>query len=133
MEMISEPDDRKFMIKFGSVWLGFFLYMFIATGSLFIFAIFLIVGFPFITYMLVKKRELYADENVLKIKKGKQLISIPLENIQNIEKFTVEPGGHRLNFKTKTVFGNYVLFLPRKASMFKKHEAYISFINKIHT
>jgi len=133
MEMISEPDDKQFMIKFGAVWLGFFLYMFIATDYLFIFAIFLIVGFPFIVYMLIKKRELYSDGNVLKIKKGKKLISIPIENIQNIEKFTVEPGGYRLNFKTKTVFGNYVLFLPRKASMFKKHEAYKSFLHKIHT
>lgn len=133
MELVTEKADKKFIFRFGVIWIGFFTYLFIASNYLWIFLPFLIFGVPFFIFHLIKMREIYTDGDFIKIRKGDDFLEIPLNKVLNIEKFHFEPGSHRLNFNEKTTFGNYVLFIPRRKSIFKKHEAYASFLHRINT
>jgi hypothetical protein len=133
MEIISEEDDKKFMALFGTAWVVLVLGTSFLTGFSASSIVFIAVGCAYFPFMLIKKHVVYMDKTGILIKKRGQYVCIPFEMIRSVEKSTLEPGGRRLNFKNETVFGNYILFLPRKAGIFSRHQAYKDFLARVAT
>ena len=133
MELISEKESPKFIYYFATVWLGFFLYLLLVSGMFWIPLSFLTFGSYFFAYYIIKVKEVtYCGESI-KVKKGNKLIEIPLSNIENVKLFSGVQGCYRINFKSKTVFGNHIVFPPRTEKLFRKHKALKKFLNQVNT
>ena len=133
MDLISDNGSKSFIYKFAFLWMGLFLYLFIASDLLWVFGLFIVFGIPFFIYYLRKVQDIYYCGNSIKVKKGKQLIEIPVDEIESIYRSTYLQGCYRISFKKSTSVGRHIEFGPRKESFFKKHVMLLELMKRVNT
>ena len=125
---ISDRDDKGFILKFATVWMLFFIYLFVATSYSIFPLIFIAVAIGYFPYHLSKIRELHYDGSSLYIKTRIGYESVDISNIERASTSMVFSGYYRVNFLNSAIFGGYILYAPRKKGRFSKYPLLKEFI-----
>ncbi len=125
---ISDKDDSKFILKFAVVFFAFCLYMLFITSYSIVSLVMIIVAAFYFPYHLRKVKEIYFDGSSIYVKTKNGFESIGLDNITKASSRMVSSGYYKIWFRSKTKFGTYLMYAPRKSGRFSKYPLLKEFI-----